>query len=181
MSITSGAPGIDELGSAIEAGVQYRHRNLLQVWRCGQSHTQWPKHFVGHAERSLQPKHSLRSWAGPRSRGRLSPIRRAAVSKTPWSSTRYSPTWIRMPHLLNRWCCHKAGRHRNGICSTDLPCNPSPIQETAPIAVAVRPRFVCYSEILALPGKNLYRNWNSPRLRDSTGVPWRHRAPFRCL
>ena len=37
------------------------------------NYAQWPKHFVGHTEHSLQPKHSLRSWAGPRSWGRLYP------------------------------------------------------------------------------------------------------------
>jgi len=87
----------------------------------------------------------------------------AKAEKTRWSSTRYSPTWTRRtrrPHWLNRWCCRKAGRHRK-ICSTDFPYNPSTIQETATIAVAARPRFVGYSEIRVLPGKNLYRKWNS--------------------
>ena len=76
------------------------------------------------------------------------------VSKIPWSSTRYSPTWIRRPMWLNRWCCRKAGRHRQRVCSTNFPYNPSTIQETAAIGVAARPRFVCYSEIRVLPGKN---------------------------
>jgi hypothetical protein len=28
----------------------------------------------------------------------------------------------------------------------------------------------CHIEIRVLPGKNLYRKWNSPRLRGSNGV-----------
>ena len=100
------------------------------------------------------------------------------VSKIPWSSTRYSPTWRRRPSGLSRWCCRKTGRHRKGNCSTDFPYNPSTIQETVAIAIALRPRFVCYSEIGVLPWKNLYRTWNSPRLRASSSVPERHLSVF---
>ena len=42
--------------------------------RCGQSDTQWPKHFVGHAE------HSLRSWAVPE--GIKAPLTGQALAET---------------------------------------------------------------------------------------------------
>ena len=62
----------------------YRMYGMLVLQRSGvpeqkpvnmSNYAQWPKHFVGHTEHSLQPKHSLRSWAGPRSWGRLYPKR----------------------------------------------------------------------------------------------------------
>ena len=60
----------------------YRMYGMLVLLRSGvpeqkpvnmSNYAQWPKHFVGHTEHSLQPKHSLRSWAGPCSWGRLYP------------------------------------------------------------------------------------------------------------
>jgi hypothetical protein len=77
----------------------------------------------------------------------------AEAEKTPWSSPRYLPTWIRRPHWLNRSCCRKAGRRRQRICLTDFPYKPSTIQETSTIAVAARSRSACYSETCGLPGK----------------------------
>jgi hypothetical protein len=102
---------------------RYRYCSLQRMrWHC-QGNTQWPKRFVGHAERSrcsrgrpsprrrtavsktlrrcplhsLQPKHSLRSWAGPRSRGRL--------------SSRYLHTWREERNQKNSTRCPRAG-HR---------------------------------------------------------------------
>jgi hypothetical protein len=85
-------------------------------WHC-QGNTQWPKHFVGHAERSL------------RSRGRLSPRRRTAVSKTlrrcPLHSlrsrgrlsSRYLHTRREKRNQKNSTRCPRAGHRLKLICS----------------------------------------------------------------